>query len=225
MNLDEMKKTWLQESDDSASAIKINQTLLTEMKINKQMQQLSNIKWARMLESLVFFGCVILLGQYLAQDFATSAPKISALILIVFAIIGMAGNIGQVVLISRIDFSQPIGQLQKTMYQVCGHKLLLTKLLLMSTPFYLAYVFIGFDVLLGVDLFVHLEQHMIWFYSTTSMLLLALTAWFSLKLHYKNININWVKRTIQLIVGERLVTIAQFINHIESDEENRVKGK
>ena len=215
MNLDNFKETWQQQNSDTA-AITINQTMLTNMKVNKQVKALNNMKWARIIESVAFFAIVVLLGQYIATDFSLSAPTISAVVLTIFAIVGLAGNIGQIVLISKIDYAKPVSQLQKDIYRVCSHKLQLTKLLLMSVPFYLAYVFIGFDVLVGIDLFPHLEQHMIWIYSLSSLLLLAVTTTLLTKLHYDNIEISWVKNTIRVIVGERLVNMAQFINNIES---------
>jgi len=215
MNLDNFKETWQQQNSDTA-AITINQTMLTNMKVNKQVKALNNMKWARIIESVAFFAIVVLLGQYIATDFSLSAPTISAVVLTIFAIVGLAGNIGQIVLISKIDYAKPVSHLQKDIYRVCSHKLQLTKLLLMSVPFYLAYVFIGFDVLVGIDLFPHLEQHMIWFYSLSSLLLLVVTTTLLAKLHYNNIEISWVKNTIRVIVGERLVNMAQFINNIES---------
>ena len=215
MNLDNFKETWQQQNSDTA-AITINQTMLTNMKVNKQVKALNNMKWARIIESVAFFAIIVLLGQYIATDFSLSAPTISAIVLTIFAIVGLAGNIGQIVLISKIDYAKPVSQLQKDIYRVCSHKLQLTKLLLMSVPFYLAYVFIGFDVLVGIDLFPHLEQHMIWFYSLSSLLLLGVTTTLLTKLHYDNIEISWVKNTIRVIVGERLVNMAQFINNIES---------
>ena len=215
MNLDNFKETWQQQNSDTA-AITINQTMLTNMKVNKQVKALNNMKWARIIESVAFFAIIVLLGQYIATDFSLSAPTISAVVLTIFAIVGLAGNIGQIVLISKIDYAKPVSQLQKDIYRVCSHKLQLTKLLLMSVPFYLAYVFIGFDVLVGIDLFPHLEQHMIWIYSLSSLLLLGVTTTLLTKLHYDNIEISWVKNTIRVIVGERLVNMAQFINNIES---------
>lgn len=218
MNLDNFKNTWQQQNSGTVAAITINQTMLTEMKVNKQMKELDNMKWARILESAAFFFIIILLGQYIAKDVSVSASIISAFILTIFAIIGLAGNIGQIVHISKIDYAKPISQLQKDIYRVCSHKLQLTKLLLMSVPFYLAYVFIGFDLLWGIDLFQHLEQHMIWFYSVSSIVLLMVTSCLLAKLNYNNIEISWVKSTIQFIVGERLVNMAQFINNLESTD-------
>lgn len=215
MNLDNFKETWQQQNSDTA-AITINQTMLTDMKVNKQMKALNNMKWARIVESVAFFAIIVLLGQYIATDFSLSAPTISALVLNIFAIVGLAGNIGQIVLISKIDYAKPVGQLQKDIYRVCTHKLALTKLLLLSVPFYLAYVFIGFDVLMGIDLFHYLVPHMIWFYSLSSIFILGGVAWVLTKLHYNNIEVPWVKNTVRFIVGERLVKLAQFINSIEN---------
>ncbi|MGJ8681721.1 hypothetical protein [Paraglaciecola sp.] len=218
MNLDNFKNVWQQQNSDTVAAIKINQTMLTEMKVNKQVKELSNMRWARIIESAAFFYIIVLLWQYIAKDFSVSAAMISALVLNIFAIVGLAGNIGQIVLISKIDYAKPISELQKDIYQVCSHKLQITKLLLMSVPFYLAYVFIGFDVFWGVDLFQHLVPHMIWFYSISSILLLVVTVSVLAKIHYNNIATSWVKNTIQFIVGERLVSMAQFINNLESTD-------
>ena len=218
MNLDNIKNTWQQQNSVNESAITINQSLLSETKVNKQMKELNAMKWARIIESAAFFFIIVLLGQYIANNFSVSAPSISALILSVFSIAGLAGNIGQIVHIANVDYAKPISQLQKDVYRLCSHKLQLTKLLLMSVPFYMAYVFIGFDVLFEIDLYAHLEQHMVWIYSVSSLLLLIITSCVLAKLNYTNIATPWVKRTIAFIVGERLVTMAQFIHSIESTD-------
>lgn len=218
MNLDEMKSMWKQQDSNSTKSINIDQKMLTEMKVNKQIQELANMKWARIVEGVVFFIITVLLWRYIAQDFEISPVNISAFILTVFSIIGLAGSIGQIALISKVDYAKPVSELQKDIYHVCSHKLNLTKLLLMSTPFYLAYVFLGFDLMFGIDLFQRLESHIIWFYSLSSVLLFACSAWVLNKLNYNNIATSWVRCTIQFIVGERLVNMAQFINNMESSE-------
>jgi hypothetical protein len=215
MDLDKVKNVWQQHNSGIGPAIKINQEMLNVLKVNEQIKVLRNMQWARIIESVLFFIIIVSLWQYIVQDFTMSAAKVSAFILNVFAITGFAGGIGQIILISKVDYSNPVSELQKDIYRICSHKLQLTKLLLMSVPFYLAYVFIGFDIMFGVDLFQHLKQHMIWFYSLSSGLLLIVTVWFLGKLHYKNIATLWVQKAIHFIVGERLVSMAQFINNIE----------
>jgi len=116
MNLDNFKSAWQQQSTDTHSAIEINQAKLAEIKINKQIKVLNKMKWARILESVVFLIIIVLLWKYIAAGFTFSAPIISAFILNLFAIIGLAGNIGQIALISSIDYSKPVNQLQKDFF-------------------------------------------------------------------------------------------------------------
>ena len=80
------------------------------------MKALNNMKWARIIEGVAFFAIIVLLGQYIATDFSLSAPTISAVVLTIFAIVGLAGNIGQIVLISKIDYAKPVSHLQKDIY-------------------------------------------------------------------------------------------------------------
>ncbi|NQY37562.1 MAG: hypothetical protein HRT37_21890 [Alteromonadaceae bacterium] len=219
MNLDDFKNTWEQQSGKIDAAVKINQTMLAKTRINKQIKELRSMKLARIIESIVFFLIIVSLWQFIVNDFSVSAPTVSAFILNIFAIVGLAGNIGQIVLISKVDYSKPINVLHKDIYAICSHKLQLTKLLLLSVPFYMAYVFLGFDVLFGVDLFKYLEQQMVMFYLVSSGLLLMLTIWLLSKLNYRNIATTWVKKVIQVIVGDRLIDIAQFINSMELAEQ------
>lgn len=120
MDLDNFKNTWQQQNTNTDRAIKINQAMLTEMKVNKKTQELNNMKWARIVESAVFLCIIVLLWQYVANHFSVSAPTISAFILNIFAIVGFAGNVGQIVLISKVDYSKPISEVQKNIYWVCS---------------------------------------------------------------------------------------------------------
>lgn len=216
MNIDDLQSTWQQQLTASEAAITINASVLSGIKINKQMHKLQLMKFARAIESGVFIVLIVILGQYITNNLILSAASVSAFILSIFALIGLAGNIGQLYLIAQIDYSKPVKTLQKEMYAICAHKLQLTKLLLLSLPFYMCYVFLGFDVLLGVDLLQHLEPHVMVFYAVTSILLLGITLWFLKKLSYKHIDTLWVKRVIRFIVGDNLTDMAGVINNIES---------
>jgi len=58
---------------------------------------------------------------------------------------------------------------------------------------------------------------MIGFYSVSSAAMLLVTIWFINKTHYKNINQPWVKKVMQLIVGEKILCMAQFVNSMEAN--------
>jgi len=215
MNIDDLKNTW-NNQNTTDSSVDINKPLMATIEVNQQIRKLDSMKWSRIVEGVVFFLIIIALWQYIVANFAMSAPVISAAILDVFAIVGLAGNIGQITLISQVDFAAPVKVLQQNMYRVCSHNLQLTRLVLLSVPFYMTYMFLGFDVLFSVDLYKFLSEDMVMFYGVSSAMMLAGTIWFVSKLSYKNINTPWVKWTIAHIVGEPLIEMAQFINNAET---------
>jgi len=216
MNLENLKDIWEKQDEVSNASIEINQPLLFSLEVNQQMEKLRNMKIARIAESAFFFVIIVSLWQYIVSDFAFSAPTISAMILNVFAIIGFAGNIGQLVLITQLDFSSPVKDLQRNIYSVFSHKLQATRLVLLSVPFYMAYTFLGFDVLFNVDLYKYLSEEMVIFYVVSTACLFLITAWALSQLTYKNITTPWVKWTIGYIVGEQLIDMAEFLSNAET---------
>ena len=216
MNIDTLKQTWQSEDENVNSLMTINKEILESIQTEKQSRKFQDLKWARTIESIVFFFIVVSLWQYIATDFALTASTVSAFILNIFATVALAGNIGQIALISRIDFSQPVKVLQGKLFDICSHKLQITKLVILSVPFYMAYVLFGFDVLWGVDLYTQLSDTMLTFYIGSSALLLALAMWFVSKLSYQHIETPWVKSVISLLVGERLMGMAEFLREAET---------
>jgi len=216
MNLDNLKSTWDKQDEASNAAIGINQPLLFTIEVNEKSEKLRNMKNARIVESVFFFMIIVSLWQYIVSDFTFSAPTISAMILNVFAIIGFAGNIGQIVLISQVDFSAPVKTLQQDMYSIFSHKLQITRLVLLSVPLYMSYTFFGFDVLFSVDLYQHLSENIVIFYAASTAIFFVITAWLLLRLNYKNITKPWVKWAIGHIVGEHIIEMAEFLNNAET---------
>ena len=216
MNIDDLKNTWNNHSGDINASIEINQSLLASHQANQNMNKLQSLKWNRVAESVVFFMIILALWQYIVADFTFSAPTISAIVLNIFAIIGFASNIGQIVLISKFDYGAPIKDVQHDMYHICAHKLESTKLVLLSVPFYLAYVFLGFDVLFGVDFYSLLSDAMVSFYAVSSLVLLVATIWVYSQLSYKNINKPWVRWCLKFIVGDQLIEMAEFLKDVEA---------
>jgi hypothetical protein len=216
MDLDNLRNTWEKQDGVADTSIEINQSLLSSIKVNQQMEKLRKVQFYRILESVCFFFIVLSLWHYILKDFTFSAPTISAIILNFFAIIGLAGNIGQIVLIAQCDYSAPVKKLQHDMYRICAHKLQLTKLAMLSLPLYMTYTFFGLDALFGVDLYQQLSEKMVVFYAVSTVIIFAITAWVLSRLTYKNITSPWVKWSIAYIVGEQLIDMAEFLNSAET---------
>ena len=216
MNLDNLKHTWENQDEVSSTSVEISQPLLFSIKVNQQMKKMRNMVASRIIESAFFFIIIVSLWQYIVSDFSFSAPTISAMILNVFAIVGFAANIGQIVLISQLDYSAPVKELQQKMYSICSHRLQTTRLVLLSVSFYMSYTFLGFDVLFGVDLYQYLSEQMVMFYSLSTVILFIVIAWFLSRVSYKNITTPWVKWTMGYIVGAQLIDMAEFLHNAET---------
>ena len=153
MNLDQMQSMWQAHSEKLDECMSLNKSLLQKIQSDGQKSELNKLIWARAIEGLLFLVIVAALWHYVVSYWSLTAPVVSAVVLNVFAIVGLAGSIGQIVLLSKIDFSQPVRKTLSGLIAVRAHGMTIFKLLLLSAPFYMAYVFLGYELVAGIDLF------------------------------------------------------------------------
>lgn len=153
MNLEQLQSTWQAHSEKLDECISLNKKLLSEMQREEQQNKLNRLILSRATEAFLFFIICVALWIYIASTWSFTAPVVSAVILNVFALIGLAGNIGQIALLSKIDFANPIKETLTNLIAVRSHNLNIFKLIMLSAPFYMAYVFLGYDIAMDVDIF------------------------------------------------------------------------
>lgn len=212
MNLDEMQSTWQTQNIKLDRILQINKQQMYNKKFDGFKDDLKQLKIMRCVEGIIFFALLVTLWTYIANSWAFTAPVISAVALTVFAIIGLAGNIGQIALLSQVDFSQSIKQVQQQLFSIRSHNLAVFKLLALSLPFYMAYVFLGFEVLLNVDLFLHLSTYMLFFYGTTSLLMLIAVLKLLSEIKHTNRHKKWVNWCYQEFGGKKLSTVLNALD-------------
>ena len=105
MNLDQMQSMWQAHSEKLDECMSLNKTLLQKIQTEGHKSELNKLILARSLEGFLFLVIVAGLWHYVVSSWSLTAPVVSALVLNVFATLGLAGSIGQVVLLSKIDFS------------------------------------------------------------------------------------------------------------------------
>jgi hypothetical protein len=219
MNINELKNTWEQQDRAIEESVEINQQELSDVDTSQHKNKFRRLIAFRLFEALIFTIIILSLWRYIGSNIEHNliftAPTISALILNIFAIIGLIGSIGQIVLIFQLDYSAPIKKLQTQILTIVSHELQFTKLVLMSAPFYLAYVFLGFDLLFGFDFYSQLSENIITIYIVTSALLFLVMLWFNIKLSCKNVSTPWVKKSIEFLVGKHLVEMSGVVNNLE----------
>lgn len=168
---------------------------------------------------LISFGFIMLfMGNFVVRHWGEIHLVISGLILELFAIIAFIGSIGQIILISQIDFSKPVIEIRKKIEMVNAHGFLFLKLILLSIPVWWIYPIIGFYLFTGVDIFSHLSTGFVRTYLITNGLLAIPLIWFFNKLSYKNLHIKWVRITINRLISTQTRKALEFLQNVEAFE-------
>jgi hypothetical protein len=218
MELEALKKSWEQYDKKLDQYLKLNQRIFKEMKLTKTRSNLRKILIFRILESVIFLVAILALGSFIGKHWSSIQFVIPAAILQIFAITGLAGSIGQIALISQINFAAPITEMQKKLEQMKMHMIQTARLMILSIPFYLAYIVLGFKIFFGVDIVAQGDPD--WWLGNIilSLLFIPLAVWIYRKLSWKNMHIPWIKSFIYSIGGKQMTKAMDFLQEIDSFE-------
>jgi hypothetical protein len=218
MELEALKKSWEEYDKKLDQNLKLNKQIFKEMNLTKTRLSLRSILIFRILEILFFVIAVIALGSFIGNHWGSMQFVIPAAILHIFAIIGLAGSIGQIALIAQIDYAAPITIMQKKLEQVKMHMVQVTRLMMLSIPFYLAYAVLGFKLFFGVDIVAQGDPN--WWLANIilSLLFIPLAIWIYQKLSWKNMHIPWVKSFIYSAGGKQITKAMGFLQEIDNFE-------
>ncbi|APD87328.1 hypothetical protein BM527_15205 [Alteromonas sp. Mex14] len=217
MNLEQMQSMWQAHSEKLDESMSLNKKLLQKIQAEGNKSELNKLILTRAIEGIVFFCIVFSLGTYMASSWSLTAPVVSAFVLNVFAIAGLAGSIGQIALLSKIDFSKPMKETLNDLIAVRTHSLNVFKLLILSAPFYMAYVFLGYDLFFGVDLFSLMSADTAIRFSVVAVIFGALAVLLVHKLKPENRTNKLVAWLYQEISGRRLTHLLDQFENMDKD--------
>jgi hypothetical protein len=211
----ELKKIMEAYDNKLDKILRFNKSSVNELQLQKSQNSTRKILWYRISEVVSFSFLVIFLGWYIANNWGQTHLAISGVIVLVFTLVALIGSIGQVVLLQQIDFSKPVVEIRKKIELVNSHGLLFMKLIFLSTPVWWSYAIVAVDLFLGVDLYVHLDPNSVAKYLVVNFLLIIPIVWAFNRLSYKNLHIKWVRKTIGLFTGIKMMKSLEFLNDIE----------
>lgn len=217
MNLEQMQSMWQAHSEKLDESMSLNKKLLQKIQAEGNKSELNKLILTRATEGIVFFCIVLSLGTYMASSWSLTAPVVSAFVLNVFAIVGLAGSIGQIALLSKIDFSKPMKETLNDLIAVRTHSLNVFKLLILSAPFYMAYVFLGYDLFFGVDLFSLMSADTATRFSVVALIFGALAVLLVHKLKPENRTNKLIGWLYQEISGRRLTHLLDQFESMDKD--------
>lgn len=198
--------------------LSLNLATFKNINLDKSEKSTHSILKYRIIEIVVFSLIAIFMGNYIAKNWGQTHLEISGIIVSVFTLIALSGSIGQVVLLNQIDFSKPIIDIRKKIELVNTHGLLFLKLMFLSTPIWWSYVIVGSDVFFNIDLYAYMDTDFVIKYLMVNSLLIIPLVWFLNKLTYKNLNVNWIRKTMRLFIGVKTMKALEFLKNIEEFE-------
>lgn len=215
MHLDEMKQTWTEHTAKLDRLVKLNLQALHSAQVDKSQAALRRYRTHRLIElisGVVFAG---LLGAYLVSRLAVPSLAIPALILDAFTIAAIAGCVRQLILLHQISFADPVTTIQAKLETVKLHMLETSRLMILSLPFYFAWIMIGFDLLFGVNVLT--VGHRPWIYANVAVSLAFLlpAIWIFRNLNFRNAGHPVIRIFINGAGGRHVLAATDFLNRIE----------
>lgn len=216
MELDDFKGAWKELDAKLDSSLKLNAKVLEELNKNKAKSKMNGLLAFRIVEALIFLILLGALWGFAYDNLDTPAPALSAGILGLFSLIGLIGSIGQIALIGMIDYSTPILDIQQSLARIRTHAIQLARLMILTIPFYMAYIFLGFYALAGVDLYQ--VANPAWFYGQVafSVLLVIPVLWLARELRPGRKTGSRVQRIMDNLIPGQLNAAAELIHEMES---------
>ena len=219
MELEQLKAVWSDYNQTLDKNLKLNRSILREMNLDKAKSKMRTLMILRSAEALLFLVIVIGLWNFIADHFFISAPTISAFVLNVFGTIGLAGSIGQIALIAMIDYAGPVTSIQKQLAKIKSHNIQILRLVILSIPFYMAYIFFGFEFFFAVDLYEVADQKWLIANFIFSFCLVWPTLWLYKELGMKATTRKWIKKLIDDSGGKQITAAVEILNEVEKFED------
>ena len=219
MKNDNLKNIWESYSSSLHNNLNINLNQLQEKNVKKTRNALNGLLLRRTIESMLFLLFAVLLLKFSIENTSTIHYLFSGLILMTFCLIGLIGSILQIVLIFRLDYSQPITSFQTQLEKLKIYSLQTLRLIFLSIPFYITYMIIGFKVLYDFDIFSNADSSWFLWNLALAILFIPLTLWLVKILNYKT-RTKWVQKLIIDNGGKQIHSAIQFLNEIEEFEKN-----
>ena len=186
--------------------------------IKRARSVLDRLMFRRLLEASFWGFFLFWLLKFIIANFPTPQFVISGGVLVVFGIIGFIGCLWEIFLIQGMNYTASIVGFQEQLEKLKITSLRLLRMMFLSAPIYMAYIIIGFKVILDVDIYAIGDLDW-WVYNIIlSIGLIPLSIWFYQQMSYKSKR-RWVKKLIRDNGGKQIYAAMEFLSDIEGFKE------
>jgi len=220
MDLEKLKTIWDNYDEKLDETLEINKDLNKILKMEKVRTKLRKFVIYRSLELLFAIIVISFLWDFAAFHINEIQFVIPAAILIIFFIFGITGIVRQIVTIWMIDYSATVLEIQKNLIRLETHGIQIIRFSILTLPFYMAYLIIGFEYFLGVDIMNQFSKLWLTCNLIFSLLLIPVCLLLFFKLSYKNSNTRIAKKFISFFSNGQIKNSLNLLEEIREFERN-----
>ena len=228
MEFDELKQTWNQQTQKLDQLLSLNLPGLKTAQLDKTKSTLGRFKAFRMFEVLIGLLILIPLGFYIADRISVPTLAIPALIVAASLLVPVIANICQVILLGRISYADPVITIQRKLEEIKLHFLRSFRLPVLMLPLYMAYIAVGLNLVLGLDVLMHASAAYLWANLAFSLILLVPAVWILRNLSFKNVANPIIRALVHGSGGKQMIAALEFLQALqefEKEERNGVAGR
>jgi hypothetical protein len=194
--------------------------LIEKAQTQKPKYQLTNLMWQRIAELIIGFPFALFFCLFFYTNINELSLAISAAIILVFIVFAMVSTAHQIFLILKFRTYENVLKSQEILGEIQAHIFLYLRLSILQFPFYMAYVFIGFKMFFGLNLWQVGDKNYLLVNLLFSLILVPVSIYFFRKIRAKNMNVKWVNSLLRLTIGKRATLALENLNSIEQFRQN-----
>jgi hypothetical protein len=226
MDTNELKNMWQAYDARLEKSLTLNARCIEAIQSQKVKSAFTSLRSYKIYEMALGLLFLFALGKFLYANQAKFYFVAAAGVLMLFCVVAIIGAVKQIALIAQTRYDQNIIDNQKKLTMFQSSVLLQTsiikylRLLLLSLPFYTAYIIIGFKLLFNIDI-VTTGDHTWWIAQIIlSLLFVPVSLWLYGKISINNMHIKWVRTFIESAGGKSIGKALRYIKELDEFEKD-----
>lgn len=224
MEENELRNIWKAYDVKVEKSLQINYKILETIQSQHVRSMFTPLLGFKIVELIIGVLIMIFLGNFLYANLSVNYFVAASGILMIFCLLAIIGSIKGIYLISKIGYDSSVLDSQRKITllesttRLQGSIIRYLRLAILSVPFYMAYVVVGFKAILDLDI-VKYGDNLWWTVQIiVSILFIPLSIWLYMKISNKNLHMNWVRNLIEFGGGKSTAKAMDFINELEHFE-------
>ena len=219
-NLQNVEKLWSELNEKMDRNWKLNLEILKTANLDKARRKLRHLIFINSL-TLIFYGIfAILFAIFAVRNWDVLHYAITGIVLATWTTLVCAAAIHEVELLTGIDYSKPIPDLQKRLIKMKLTSIKYMRLAVWIFPLNFAFIILFFKFLFGVDIVAIADQS--WLIGNlifSAVFFVPLAIWAHRKLSPENAHKPWINALLRGN-GSQITEAAGYLSEIEAFEKN-----